>query len=311
MVTRMEILTASESESSTREGSTTSSSESSVGTLNFAPISNIDNGSFETGDFQYWSTIGDTSIIGDTSTETMEDGDTSIETMENGDTSTETMENGDASTENSLGIFPTDGTYLALISSGDSDAGGSVVDSDLEEFLDLAPGSLDGLTGGDAFEGSAIKQTFTAEAGDIVSFDWNFLTNENTPATTFNDTAFFNVDGFTFELADTGSTFVDAADVDEFNEQTGNQTLTFAISTAGTYTIGFGVVDVGDAIVDSALAIDNVATASSGISAFSSTSSAPSVDLILGEEGFEMPDGTSMNGSEPMLTLTDSGFTTM
>ncbi len=235
----------------------------------------IENGSFETGDFEGWNTIGDTSIETD-----------------------------------SLGIFPTDGTYQALITNGDSDAGGSVVDSDLEEFLDLAPGSLDGLVGGDATEGSVIKQTFTVEAGDVVSFDWNFLTNESTPNTTFNDTAFLNVNGFTFELADTGTNFVDAPNVDQFNEQTDTQTLTFSIATAGTYTIGFGVVDVGDEIVDSGLAIDNVAIQSSGSSNLTTSGStdSPSVDLILGEGGFTSANSDSINDSASGLVFGENGF---
>ena len=263
MNTQMETLAGRESSSN----STTTA---------LATSSSIDNGSFETGDFQDWSTIGDTSIETD-----------------------------------NLGIFPTNGTYQALISNGDSDAGGSVVDSDLEEFLDLAPGSLDGLAGSDAYEGSAIKRTLTVEAGDIVSFDWNFLTNEDTPSDIFNDTAFLNVDGFTFELADTGSTFVDAAKVDEFNEQTGTQTLTFAIAKAGTYTIGFGVVDVGDVTVDSGLAIDNLAVASSSsIGTANSTGSGSSPDLILGEDGFTSANGTSTT-SEPSLTFGDNGFETV
>lgn len=246
------------------------SSSESITTADFAPGSSIENGSFETGDFAGWSTIGDTSIETD-----------------------------------SLGIFPTDGANQALISSGDSDAGGSVEDSDLEEFLDLVPGTLDALSGSDAFEGSAIKQTFTVEAGDVVSFDWNFLTNEGTPSDTFNDTAFLNVNGFTFELADTGSTFVDAAGVDEFSEQTDTQTLTFAIANAGTYTIGFGVVDVGDAVVDSGLAIDNVAIQSfASIGTAESSSSSSDSGLTLTEGGFEMT-------GEPSLTLGENGFETV
>ena len=252
----------------------TLSDHESSSSLNFSSnsTSSIENGSFETGDFKNWNTIGDTSIEAD-----------------------------------ALGIFPTDGTYQALITSGYSDAGGSVADSDLEEFLDLAPSSLDGLVGGDATEGSFIKQTFTVEAGDVVSFDWNFLTNEATPDSTFNDTSFLTVNGFTFELADTGANFVDANGVNEFAEQTGTQNLAFSIATAGTYTIGFGVVDVGDGTVDSGLAIDNVAIQSSsgsGISTFST--SGPS--LILGEDGFTSADSSLATDSEPGLVFGNDGF---
>ena len=239
----------------------------------------IDNGSFETGDFRDWNTIGDTSIETD-----------------------------------DLGIFPSDGEHQALITNGFSDAGGSVSDSDLEEFLDLASGSLDGLVGGNATEGSVIKQEFTVEAGDIVSFDWNFLTNEATPSFTFNDTAFLSVSGFTFELADTEATFVDASGVDRFNEQTGTQTLTFSIAAAGTYTIGFGVVDVTDEIVDSGLIIDNVAIQSisnanvAGSADASVDASSPSVDLILGEGGFTSASSDSITDSEPGLVFGSDGF---
>ena len=236
---------------------TLSARETSQATISANSTSSIENGDFETGDFRNWNTIGDTSI----------------------------------ETED-LGIF-TEGTYQALITNGYSDAGGSVIDSDLEEFLDLAPGSLDNLVDSDATEGSFIKQTFTVEAGDVVSFDWNFLTNEATPTCRINDTAFLTVNGFTFELADTGANFVEANNVDEFNEQTDTQTLAFSIANAGTYTIGFGVVDVGDDIVDSGLAIDNVAVQSSGITANSSSSS--STSLSLGEEGFTSTDSSFCN----------------
>ena len=141
----------------------------------------------------------------------------------------------------------------------------------------------------------------------MVSFDWNFLTNENTPDDTFNDTA--------FELADTGANFVDAARVDEFEEQTDTQTLTFRVNAAGTYTIGFGVIDVGDAIVNSALAIDDVAiqTASNfnvtGDGDSSSSSSSQDIDLTFGEGGFMMPNDSSM--AEPVSGLvfnSEGGF---
>jgi hypothetical protein len=38
------------------------------------------------------------------------------------------------------------------------------------------------LGNGDATSGSAIRQAFLAEAGDILTFDWNFLTDEGTPS---------------------------------------------------------------------------------------------------------------------------------
>ena len=247
-------------DSTTRGSSEGLASLASEGSASLAAESNlsevsgfISNGSFESGNFSGWDTIGDTSI----------------------------------ETED-LGIFPTDGASQALITSGDSDSGGSVVDADLEEFLDLSAGSLDGIVGDDASEGSAIKQTFTAEAGDIVSFDWNFLTNESTPNETFNDTGFVSIGGFTFELADTNAEFSDAPDVERFSSQTGTQTLTFSVANAGTYDIGFGAVDVGDSAVESGLAIDNINIASSSAGAEGAASAlSADIDLVFGENGFE------------------------
>lgn len=183
----------------------------------------IENGGFETGTFVDWQTIGDTSIQTD-----------------------------------EFGTNPSAGSFQALLTNGFSDSGGSVVNSDLEQFLNLTPGVINSLGNGDVTEGSAIKQTFTANEGDILTFDWNFLTNEATPEETFNDFAFFSITPFTLELTDTTSPLFTETLVPDFNEETGYQTTSIAISESGTYTLSFGIVDVGDDIVDSALLVDNI-----------------------------------------------------
>jgi hypothetical protein len=115
------------------------------------------NGGFETGDFTGWTTLGETSI------------ETSA-----------------------FGSGPTQGTSQASLSTEGAAFAGSII----EEFLGLDPGSLDNLgtsldflpfPGGVASQGSAIRQTFTANAGDLLTFDWNFLTNEPSLFPTFND----------------------------------------------------------------------------------------------------------------------------
>lgn len=173
------------------------------------------NGSFETGDFTGWETTGNTSI--------------------------ETF---------GFGSGPTDGDFEALLSTGDP----TVSDFAIENFLGLAVGSLDALGTNDATVGSAIKQTFTAKAGDILTFDWNFLTNELTP-TFFNDFAFVSIAGVDI-LADTFSEFVTS--LTSFSEETEFQTFSFTFDTAGTYTVGLGVADLVDTVVDSGLLVDNV-----------------------------------------------------
>ena len=175
----------------------------------------IINGGFETGNFNGWSTIGDTSI------------ETSA-----------------------FGSGPTEGNFEALLTNGSI----SIPDSAIESFLGLTSGTLDSLSTNNVTEGSAIKQTFTAQAGDIVSFDWNFLTFEFTP-TFFNDFAFVSLSS-TEVLADTFSPF--ASSLSSFSEETGFNTFSFEIPASGNYTLGLGVMDVEDTIIDSGLLVDNV-----------------------------------------------------
>ncbi len=175
------------------------------------------NGGFETGSFDPWQTTGNTTI--------------------------ETA---------SFGSGPTEGTNQALLTNG----GASVSDTQLETFLGLTSGSLDGLGNGNATVGSAIKQTVTVSAGTQLSFDWNFLTNESTP-TSFNDFGFVSIVSNTLDtLANTNSSFGFSPTI--FNEETGFDIFSHTFQTAGTFTLGIGVVDVGDTVVDSGLLVDNL-----------------------------------------------------
>ena len=181
------------------------------------------NSSFETGDFTGWSKTGKADI--------------------------ETAD---------FGTKPADGThYAALSTMFDTVAG-----SDLESFLGLAPESLNALGNGKVEEGSAIKKTFTAKAGDVLTFDWNFMTNEleSTLVGSNNDFAFFTLNPLLSKLADPSSSFVTS--LTPFLNETGFKTFSTKIFTPGTYTLGFGVVNVGDPMFDSALAVDNVKLAS-------------------------------------------------
>ncbi|BBD68498.1 peptidase domain-containing protein [Nostoc commune NIES-4072] len=223
------------------------------------------NGNFEVGTFSNWRTIGDTRI--------------------------ETA---------ALGTGTSEGTFQALLTTGASASGGSVEQSDLEEFLNFSSGLLDNLGNGDATEGSAIKQTFTANAGDVLTFDWNFLTNEATPSS-FNDFAFFGVSPFALELADTNSSGFFGTSAVNFSQETGFQTISVGIAQTGTYTLNFGVVDVGDASVDSALIVDNIQVLSLG-------SIASNNDVLFGATGFvgESPLSSSAITNVEQLTSSNA-----
>jgi Ca2+-binding RTX toxin-like protein/plastocyanin len=151
-------------------------------------------------------------------------------------------------TTSSSGITPTQGLNQAkLINSGASDAS-------IESFLGLSTGALDGIAGGNATEGSAIKQTITVQAGDRLTFNWNFLNAEGQNSS-FKDFSFVSISNTSTLLANTFSSFVSSP----AGLQTGYQTFSYTFSTAGTYTIGVGALDFGDTAVDSSLLVDNFA----------------------------------------------------
>ncbi|MCG5062029.1 MAG: DVUA0089 family protein [Limnoraphis sp. WC205] len=180
-------------------------------------LAEIDNRGFETADFSDWQTTGVTSI--------------------------ETSDFGSA---------PTEGTYQALLSNDF----GAVSDAELESFLNLTSGTLDSLGSADVTEGSAIKQTITVSAGTQLSFDWNYLTNEGI-GSFYNDFAFVSIESEdsqiladTFSPLNTSNTFV-------FPQETGYDSFNYTFEEGGTFTIGVGVVDVGDTVGNTGLLVDN------------------------------------------------------
>ena len=221
-----------------------------------------DNGGFETGDFIAWKTIGDTSI--------------------------QTSE---------FGVIPTQGDFQALLTTGF----GSVSDTELEDFLGLESGNIDNIGNGDATEGSALHKTIAVEAGDVLSFDFNFLTNEFTP-TFFNDFAFVSITSNSLsELADTNSIF--ELSPTQFFEETDYDNFTFQFSEAGTYTVGIGVVDLIDNIVDSGLLVDDLKI----VSADEAILGTENGESLFGEVGddtiFGKGDNDQIFGSEGENTL--------
>jgi hypothetical protein len=183
----------------------------------------IVNGSFETGDFTGWDGSG--SFVVQTA---------------------------------AFGATPTSGTYHALLSTGANSA------ASIEAFLGLTSGTLNAISGGTATIGSAIRQSITGQAGDVLSFDWNFLTNEFLEEALYNDFAFWSlVNQQSGELlADTFFVpFVLSSTT--FTSETGYQATTFTLTQSGTFTLGFGVMDVQDQAIRSGLLIDNVQLTSS------------------------------------------------
>lgn len=181
-----------------------------------------------------------------------------------------------------FGSGPVQGNFDALISNGPGvDTGGAdaVSAGALETFLSLAAGKL---TAQSATTGSAIKQTFSAASGSTLFLNFNFLTNESTPSTFFNDFAFLTLQQGAgpvqfVPLADTTSPGFVPSNTFDINtnpfaaSETGfrlfdskSAGLTFA--KTGSYTLGLGVVNVNSSgspsapgtEVTSALLVDGV-----------------------------------------------------
>lgn len=121
---------------------------------------------------------------------------------------------------------------------------------DLETFVGLTSGGF-ATAGMDVTEGSAMKQTFNVLAGETISFDWEFLTNE----TSF-DLAFIVLDGVFTELVNSLAA-VPGASYGYANSVNGTYTsAAFAVNT--TVTLAIGVADTGDFTASSALRIPTV-----------------------------------------------------
>lgn len=181
-------------------------------------VADVINAGFETGDFTGWTTIGVTSI--------------------------ETA---------AFGSGPTEGTYDALMT---TDVG-SVSTGEIESFIGMQSGMLALISGAFPTEGSAIKQSFLAQGGQVLSFDWNFLTNEYNPDSEFNDFAFYAL-LYTDILADTYSSSFVVSPTVFFEEETGFGIKHILLPGTGLYTLAFGVMDSGDTSVDSGLLVDHV-----------------------------------------------------
>lgn len=121
----------------------------------------------------------------------------------------------------------------------------------IEASLGLAAYALDLNEFDSASEGSLLKQIFNVNAGDTLSFDWNFFTNEGVGA----DYAFVSINGNVTTLASAAAANV--ADV-TYAWSTGVASFSQVFAAATTVDLAFGVVDRSDYTATSALTLDNV-----------------------------------------------------
>ena len=209
-----------------------------------APADAIINGSFETGNLFGWTLSG----------------------------------SGSAQTS-AIGVSPTGGTYQGYI---ETTGNFTALAPAVVASLGVSGGAIPGLGAGTPVNGTGISQSVTVAAGDVLSFDWNFLTSELSQPVTYNEFAFFTINGSAFLLASrNGSTFNTVSPPAGFEGQTGWATQTYTFASAGTYTVGYGTFNVGDAGHNSALVLDSI-TIPQGPVAVPNPSSYWSVSVLLG-----------------------------
>jgi hypothetical protein len=122
----------------------------------------------------------------------------------------------------------------------------------LEEFIGLPIGALDPDAGDSvaAYEGSAIKQTFTVQAGDTLRFDWMYATIDPW----LGDYAFVSLNQQVYRLGDLSK----VTSVDDGIGFSTPDTFSHTFAQPGSVTLALGVVDVTDYNGTSALLVDNV-----------------------------------------------------
>ena len=131
----------------------------------------------------------------------------------------------------------------------------------LESTLNLAGGALNDADNGNfVMEGSSASQTFSVQAGDTLSFDWQFFTREGAGGFNLGDTAWLVLTtGSGTQLTKLGDTAsLSLLDVGQgWNASSlSSQSITF--SQAGSVTLAWAVGDVNDYVSTSLLSIGNV-----------------------------------------------------
>lgn len=151
---------------------------------------------------------------------------------------------------NFAGIDPFEGSFQ-----GGAQTNGGVAVGALEAFFGLAAGDIDSvLTTGTATVGAGFQQTITVQTGDLLRFNWNFTTSEGPNDPTFNDGSFVVISNTADLLADT---FFVPLNPGGLNLETGYQEFQFIFPFEGTYNVGVGTVNVGDASFNSVILADN------------------------------------------------------
>ena len=188
-----------------------------TGAVGFDEREGLPNVGFEEGDFNHWEAKGPAAIV-----------DAEI-------------------------AIPTQGVRQARLVA--SDAGSQRFT--IETLVGLDRSSLDQFCGCRATLGAAVSREIEVEAGSVLQFDWNLLTNE--PSVNGSpDFAFASITPSIGLIPLASVADVDRLSTSGFGRETGYRKFEYTFEEGGTYTLGVGVMNAADRFDDSGVLIDNL-----------------------------------------------------
>ena len=164
---------------------------------------------------------------------------------------------------NDFGQTPVSGSNMANLRAE------GATQTQIETALGLTAGTLDSIASNasagnlNATDGSYISHSVYAEAGDVITVNWNFINAEKTVYAVndkYDDFAVAVVDGSPTLLSQSSNLANDNLDydVDGDVEVSGWNTFTYTATQTGLVDIGFAMLNAGDQKIDSYLLVDNL-----------------------------------------------------
>jgi hypothetical protein len=140
----------------------------------------------------------------------------------------------------------------ALNLSGTAAAEAGIAPASIETFAGIAAGALDADLLLQAYEGSAVRRSFSSAANMQLSFQWTLDTRDDT----FPDLVFAVLDGQLLQPGTAADATLPASG--PFSFTTGVRGFATPLIGAGPHTLVIGVVDIGDYNMTSTLSISQV-----------------------------------------------------
>jgi len=192
--------------------------------------------------------------------------------FEDGNTTGWTTVGGASVVGSEIGVAPTEGSFQLLMTTGTNavspratETAMGLLNNWIRQFFRDQVNRQGESRGRWPEEGSAVQQSFdVVAAGDFVTFDWNFLTDEfirdPSDPDLYTDFLWGYIEGpsTTQEIvfAHVNQAGIFSTSGSAFALETGYQTFSFTFTEAGAYTLTLGVNDIEDVDYNSGVVFD-------------------------------------------------------